>query len=55
MENFNEYTVIVAVEVIDGEDTPIIEQQLLEESDVAENYVWADEEQSVLKKKSQEL
>ena len=55
MEHFAEYFVIVNIEKIDGVETPIIDQQWLEDADVAANYVWADEDKTVLKKKEQEL
>lgn len=55
MENFAFYSVIVSIEIIDGKETPIIEQIPLEKVDVQQNYVWADEDKTILKKKEQEL
>jgi hypothetical protein len=55
MEKFENYLVIVAVETIEGVETPIVETQTLEESDALNNYEWADEDKTILKKKGLEL
>lgn len=51
MEKFNNYSVVVSIEVIDGVDTPIIDTITLEENDVKVNYEWVDEDKTILKKK----
>jgi hypothetical protein len=54
-EIWSEYQVIVGIENEHGDEYPVIESMLLEAADVAENYVWADEEQTILKKKDVQL
>lgn len=51
MENVKSCIVLVDIENIDGEDTPIIEQQFLEEQDIDANYEWVDEEKTIMKRK----
>jgi len=55
MKNVKSFLVIIDVEEIDGENTPIIEPQLLEESDFEANYEWADEEKTIIKRKDFDL
>lgn len=55
MENLKEYLVIVDLIVVDGEEMPVVETQFLDDLDVQQDYVWADEEQTILKPKGLEL
>lgn len=55
MEEFDTYLVITGIENIDGVDTPIIEPIELGTIDVRENYVWADEEKTILKHKDSDI
>jgi len=55
MEKFENYLVIVGVEKIGRTEMPIVETQTLEESDVINNYEWADEDETILKKKDLQL
>lgn len=48
MENFKNYLVVVNFEMIDGEETPIIEEMPLEEQDARKNYEWFDEDKTIL-------
>ncbi len=56
MEKFENYLVVVGVEKTEnGGELPLVETQTLEESDALNNYEWADEDKTILKKKGLEL
>ena len=56
MEKFENYLVVVGVEKTEnGGELPLVETQTLEESDALNNYEWADEDKTILKKKVLEL
>lgn len=56
INDFKEYMVIVGIETgEDGQEYPIAEPQVLQESDVRENYEWADADNTILKLKKQVL
>ena len=56
INDFKEYMVIVGFETgDDGQEYPVAESQVLQESDVRENYEWADVEETILKLKKQVL
>lgn len=53
MDIFEKHLVIIGYETVDGEEMPIVEEQMLEESDVRDNYEWADEEKTILRLKEE--
>lgn len=56
MEKFANYLVVVGVEKTEnGGELPLVETQTLEESDARDNYEWADEDKTILKKSGVEL
>jgi hypothetical protein len=56
MEKFDNYLVIVGVEKTEnGGELPLVETQTLEILDRVDNYEWADEDKTILKKRGLEL
>jgi hypothetical protein len=48
-EIFKEYSVVVGIEKDGDNEYPVIEKQMLEESDMEINYEWVDDEHTILK------